>query len=234
MSFLKSFVILFFDILDLYHQRKILKFVKNNKIEIKNIIDIGSHKGKYFDLFYKNFNINRAILIEPQIDYFNYLKSKYKNKKKIKIFNNAISSSKLLKYFYINRHDLTSSLNLINRKNNFLKLKSKIFGFDLKNMIKKKVKIRTETLDNLLKKSKVKKIDLVKIDTEGHELEVLRGSKKYIKKFKIILIEFRRDNVYKNYNANKIHRIIIKNNFSLKKIFKFPFTTWEDRIYLQK
>ena len=113
MSFLKSFVILFFDILDLYHQRKILKFVKNNKIEIKNIIDIGSHKGKYFDLFYKNFNINRAILIEPQIDYFNYLKSKYKNKKKIKIFNNAISSSKLLKYFYINRHDLTSSLNLI-------------------------------------------------------------------------------------------------------------------------
>lgn len=234
MSFLKSFAILFFDILDLYHQKKILKFVKNNKIEIKNIIDIGSHKGKYFDLFYKNFNINRAILIEPQIDYFNYLKSKYKNKKKIKIFNNAISSSKLLKYFYINRHDLTSSLNLINHKNNFLKLKSKIFGFNSKNMIKKKVKIRTETLDSLLQKSKIKKIDLVKIDTEGHELEVLKGSKKYIKKFKIILIEFRRDNVYKNYNANKIHRIIIKNNFSLKKIFKFPFTTWEDRIYLQK
>ena len=234
MSFLKSFAILFFDLLDLFHQRKILKFIKNSKIEIKNIIDVGSHKGRYFDLFYENFNIERAILIEPQVNYFNYLKSKYKNKKKIKIFNNALSSTKRLKYFYINRHDLTSSLNLINHKNNFLKLKSKIFGFDSKNMIKKKMKIKTETLDNLLKKSKIKKIDLVKIDTEGHELEVLKGSKKYIKRYKIILIEFREDNVYKNYNADKIHRIIVKNNFSLKKIFKFPFTTWEDRIYIQK
>ena len=50
----------------------------------------------------------------------------------------------------------------------------------------------------------------------------------------MILIEFREDNVYKNYNADKIHRIIVKNNFSLKKIFKFPFTTWEDRIYIKK
>ena len=81
---------------------------------------------------------------------------------------------------------------------------------------------------------KVKNYDLVKIDTEGHELEVLKGGKKFIKNFKIILIEFRKDNVYKNYNAKKIHKLIINNNFLLKKVFKFPFTTWEDRIYIQR
>jgi len=234
MSFLKSFAIFFFDVLDFYHQRKILKFIKNIKIEIKNIVDVGCHKGKYFDLFYNNLKIKKAVLIEPQTEYFKYLKSKYKHNKEIKIFNYAISNVKGLSYFYVNHHDLTSSLSLINHKNNFLKLKSKIFGFDVDGMIKKRIKIRTENLNNLLQRLKIKKIDLIKIDTEGHELEVLKGSKNFIKKFQIILIEFRKDNVYKNYNAKKIHRIIVKNNFSLIKIFKFPFTTWEDRIYIQR
>ena len=107
MSFLKSFAIFFFDVLDFYHQRKILKFIKNIKIEIKNIVDVGCHKGKYFDLFYNNLNINKAVLIEPQREYFKYLKLKYKNKKKIKIFNYAISNVKGQSYFYIHPHDLT-------------------------------------------------------------------------------------------------------------------------------
>ena len=234
MRLLKSFAIFFFDVLDFYHQRRILKFIKKSKISIKSIIDIGCHKGKYSDLFFKNFNITKAILIEPQYMYFSYLKHKYKNIKKIKIFNLAISNKKGFSFFYINHHDLTSSLNLINHKNNFLKLKSKIFGLKSKNMIKTKVKIKIESLNNLLTKMKVKNYDLVKIDTEGHELDVLKGGKKFIKNFKIILIEFRKDNVYKNYNAKKIHKLIINNNFLLKKVFKFPFTTWEDRIYIQR
>jgi len=105
-------------------------------------------------------------------------------------------------------------------------------------MIKKKVKVKIITLNNLFKKNKIKKkikqIDLVKIDTEGHELQVLQGIGRSIQKIKIILIEFRNDNVYKNYNPTKIHNNLIKNNFYLAKIFKFPFTTWEDRIYIQK
>ena len=234
MSLLKTFAIFFFDVLDIYHQRKILKFIKKRKVIIKSIIDIGCHKGKYFDLFLKNFNITKAILIEPQINYFSYLKLKYKNMKKVKILNFAVSNKKGFATFYINHHDLTSSLNSINHENNFLKLKSKIFGLNSTNMIKTKKKIRIESLNNLLKKLKIRNIDLVKIDTEGHEFEVLEGSKRFIKNFKVILIEFRKDNVYKNYNAKKIHKLIINNNFLLKKVFKFPFTTWEDRIYIQR
>ena len=32
----------------------------------------------------------------------------------------------------------------------------------------------------------------------------------------------------------KIHNLLLKNNFKLEARFKFPFTTWEDRIYLNK
>jgi hypothetical protein len=37
-----------------------------------------------------------------------------------------------------------------------------------------------------------------------------------------------------NYNSKKIHNYLKKNKFVFKKSFKFPFTTWEDRIYQNK
>ena len=234
MKLIKYLAILFFDILDSYHQKKILSFIKNKYKNINFMIDIGSHKGKYFDLFNKSYKIKNAVLVEPQKKYFYYLKKKYKNLYNIKIYNTAISNKNGNSYFYVNHHDLTSSLNNINHNNSFLKIKSKIFGFDSKNMIKEKIKIKITTLNNLLRKFKTKKIDLIKIDTEGHELEVLEGLKNTIKRVEIILIEFRNDNVYKNYKPSKIHKNLLKNNFYLAKVFKFPFTTWEDRIYIKK
>ena len=234
MKILKKSAIFFFDILDFYHQKKILNFFRKKKINIYTFVDVGSHKGKYFDLFAKNYQIKKSLLIEPQRQYFHYLKNKYKGFKNIKIFDYAVSNKNGTSLFYINHHDLTSSLNTLNHKNTFLKFKSRLFGVKTQNMIKKKVKVKITTLNNIFKKIKLKQLDLVKIDTEGHELQVLQGIGKTIQKIKIVLIEFRNDNVYKNYNSIKIHNNLIKNNFYLSKIFKFPFSTWEDRIYIQK
>ena len=80
MNLLKSFAIFFFDILDLLHQKKIINYIKKEENEIINMIDIGCHKGKYFDLFSKFYRIKKAVLIEPQTKYFNYLRKKYKSK----------------------------------------------------------------------------------------------------------------------------------------------------------
>ena len=78
---------------------------------------------------------------------------------------------------------------------------------------------------------KIKSIDLLKIDTEGNELKVLKGLGKKIIIIKAILIEFHNNKIYKNYNSKLIHKYLLKNNFILKKKFHFPFTEWEDRIY---
>jgi len=74
----------------------------------------------------------------------------------------------------------------------------------------------------------------MKIDTEGHEFEVLRGIDNYLSKVHYLLIEFHLDKIYFNYNPNKIHNYLIKNNFILKETLKFPLTNWEDRIYINK
>lgn len=226
---LKSSII-FFDLIDKFiHQRKILNFFKKKQVEINYLIDVGSHKGTYTDLFVKNFNIKKAFLFEPQEKIYKFLRKKYRNNKNIRIFNRAISNKNIVKILRLNHHDLTTTLSKFNKNNLYLKLKSLIFG--VKDMTYESIRIKTVKLDQFFKK-KTDKIDLLKIDTEGHELEVLFGLNNRINKVKFILIEFHNDKIYEKYDPIKIHNYLLKKNFKLETKFKFPFTTWEDRIYI--
>ena len=235
MILLKSLAIIFFDILDQFiHQKRILNNLKKYKIDMSSFLDVGAHKGLYTDLIIKNFKVKKVIMFEPQIEIYNYIKKKYKKIKNIKILNNAVSNKKDKKNIFINRHDLTSSLTKLNEKNLYLQFKSKLFGGSIKKMIVNSYKVETVKLASIFKKEKLENIDLLKIDTEGHELEVLFGLEKKIKKVQIILIEFHNDKIYQKYDSKKIHKYLIKNNFVLKNKMKFPFTEWEDRIYINK
>ena len=233
MIFLKQIAIIFFDIIDkFFHQPKILKYLLKNLKDLNLFIDIGSHKGTYTDLILKNFNVKKIYMFEPQKKIFRYFKKKYKRKNYIKIFNNAVSDNEEIQKIFINKHDLTSSLTKLDKKNTYLNLKASLFGGNIHDMISATHMIKCIKLINLIKKNKIKNIDLLKIDTEGHELQVMKGLGRYIKNVKYILIEFHNSNIYINYDPKKIHSYLTKNNFNLKEKFKFPFTTWEDRIYL--
>ena len=77
--------------------------------------------------------------------------------------------------------------------------------------------VRTDTIDNFCKEQSIDSIDILKIDTEGSEIEVLEGAKNMLKKTNIILIEVlderkKFDEKYqrvieileKNHNFNKV------------------------------
>lgn len=237
MSFLKKLAIIFFDIIDEFiHQKKIINYLKKNLSEINVFVDIGSHKGTYTDLILNNISVTeKLILIEPQKHIFKFIKNKYKNNDNIVIYNYVISDKEKIVKLFINKHDLTSSLTKINQKNKYLNLKAKLFGGSINQMIINKYNVKSISLKKLVKKEKLNFIDLIKIDTEGHELKVLEGAGDFLKRcVKYIIIEFHNSNIFINYDPLKIEKFLKKNNFILKKSFKFPFTTWEDRIYLNK
>ena len=233
MKLLKKIAIIFFDIINLYyHQKRIIKFIKKNIIDVNYFFDVGSYMGTYSDLLIKNFKHCKIFMFEPQTNIFKKIKTKYKNNKNVKIYNCAISNRSTQKTLYINKHGLTSGLSRLDLKNNkYLQLKAKLFGTTASGMILKKAKVKTQKLFTIIKSHNIKKIDLVKIDTEGHEFEVLKGINHKIKNIKYILIEFHSDRIYLAYNPKKIHNYLIKNNFELENIYKFPFTAWEDRFY---
>jgi len=85
-------------------------------------------------------------------------------------------------------------------------------------------KIKTDTLDNIIKQSKlsIKKIDFLSIDVEGNELEVLKGFN--IKKYnpKVIVLELIDKNTNSFYQQkiekiqqSSIYKYLIKNNYKL-------------------
>ena len=84
-------------------------------------------------------------------------------------------------------------------------------------MIKKTYKIKTIKLSNFLNSKKINKIDLIKVDTEGHEYQVLKGLENKIKKINIILIEFHNDKIYEDYENKKIHKYLTSTGFKFSK-----------------
>ncbi len=103
----------------------------------------------------------------------------------------------------------------------------------------RKTFVKTITLDKFCKKEKIKNISVLKIDTEGTELDVLRGSIKTLSNIDVICSEIQDD---KKKIKSKILRIneLLNKNFKLIYKKKIPigsfFTniTSYDFIYLNK
>ena len=87
----------------------------------------------------------------------------------------------------------------------------------------------------LLKKKNLTSIDILKIDTEGYELEVLKGLEKNIQLISFIYFEHHYDNmIKKSYKFSEIHNFLLDNDF--KRVFKIkmPLRKSFDYIYKKK
>ena len=230
-GYIRRLILFFFDLVHIYyHQKRIASYLKNkiNKIDI--LFDVGSHMGTYTDIVVKAYPNCKSFLFEPQSKIFKKIEQKYLNNKNIDVFNLAISDTEKKQNLNLNNHDLTASLLDFDPKSNYLKFKAKLYQTDINNMNYGTELVQTISLDKFIIDNNLEKIDLLKIDTEGNELNVLKGLEKKINIVNNILIEIHRRELFLNYNPEKIHQYLIGNGFKLKKKFKFPFC-WEDSLY---
>ena len=115
---------------------------------------------------------------------------------------------------------MTSSFSEINKS--LFKFKLKKFLFKGSPDIKDKELVETKTLDNF--EIEYAKNNLLKIDTEGHELDVLKGSLNHLEKtFKFIVIEIQKPNTYRNYDPDLIYDLLKSHSYDEVKEFKVPF-----------
>tara|TARA_B100000787_G_C16151577_1_gene276813 strand:- start:433 stop:1125 length:693 start_codon:yes stop_codon:yes gene_type:complete len=213
-----------------YHQKRITKFLQNKSI--KTIIDVGAHKGEFIQYSLAIRSVDKIIAFEPQKKIFAILKEKFINNNKINLNNLALDEQVGKKIIKINKMSATSTLNEIDKSSLFFKIKN--FLLYEKNSIISEEEIDTTSIDSFFDKIIFPQNTLLKIDTEGYELNVLKGSEQKIKEIKYILIENQFSKMYKNVNFEDCHNFLSKKQFRLLKKFKFPTMHYEDRLYINE
>tara|TARA_B100000131_G_scaffold288032_1_gene299097 strand:+ start:479 stop:1153 length:675 start_codon:yes stop_codon:yes gene_type:complete len=208
-----------------YHHKRLIKFLKNYKIDL--IIDIGSHKGEFIKNIIKYINFQKAYTFEPQKEVFDILKKNLINDNRILHNNLGISDKVGKKKIIINKLTSTSTMSKLDESSYFLKLKNFLIK---QKKIKEIYDVETTTVDDYFKGLNLQNT-LLKIDVEGHEFNVLEGSKNTIKKIDFVLIENQYFDIYKDNNINECHSFLKNNQFDLIKKFRFPTLHFEDRLY---
>jgi FkbM family methyltransferase len=158
------------------------------------IIQIGANDGKIDDPIYEFVTYYPqkvgGILIEPVKDYFKELKTNYKKYPNFILLNVAIHNSQKEMTIYrpdpvkMEQYGLPQWIKGIA---SFNKDHHKISGTPKDVMIKEKVSCIS--LNELIKKHQVAKIDLLLIDTEGHDSEIILNLDFQVIKPKIIHFE---------------------------------------------
>ena len=235
---IQKIIIFILDLFDFFHKRKILDFLKKENLKKINILfDVGAHKGETIKLFSKNFDINQIyILLRLALLILRYLKNINKLKIQGVILENiALSSRNQTLYLKQVKESSSSTFSKLNFESRYFKKKKRILNFFSNNDYFTNIEIQTKTLKDYIFSKKIEEIDILKIDTEGHEMEILIGLKDYLQKVKIILFEHHFDDmIVKEYTFRDINSLLIKNNF--KKVYKskMPFRKSFEYIYVKK
>jgi len=135
----------------------------------KNIIiwDVGANKGLYIRKFLNNKKNCSVIAFEPTPSLYKLLKFRFSatiKKKKLFVYNYALSNKTKKTFFWISKHKSKSVENSLNYKPN-----------------SKKIIINQIKPDDLVNKKRINIPNFIKLDIEGGELNFLKGSKKILK-----------------------------------------------------
>jgi len=227
---------------DYFYKKRISNFLKKSKLDnIDIFLDVGGHKGESIKFFLKNLNIKNIYSFEASPLNFAELKkrlpslTKKFNETNIHIEHISLGETEkkvILKQF---NESSSSTFSDINENSSYFKKKHRYINKKKQNTFYHNIETTVIPLSQYLLNQKIDYVDFLKIDTEGYEINVLKGLKNKIKNIKIIFFEHHYDNmIKKNYNFSDIHSLLINNNFKQIYKSKMPFRKTFEYMYINE
>ena len=163
-----------------------ISHLKNKyNLKISKIAHVGAHKGQEVDEYLTVFPNVEISLFEPQTNLFNYLKVKFEDKNNITLYNFALGSINDSSKMFISDNEGQSS--------SFFKPKLHLVEHPEVKFHEDSTNFQIKVLDEL----DINNIDFLNIDTQGFEMEVLKGSSKILKEdVKYIILEINKKELY--------------------------------------
>jgi FkbM family methyltransferase len=153
----------------------IIKSLKQNYGDQKVIVfDVGANRGQYTNLINKHLNNSTIHCFEIVPQTFNILTKNLSLNTNIILNNFGLSDTdRIEQVTWFPNSDSGSSINALPWQSNSDQVECQVISGD-----------------SYCQKNSIDQIDLLKIDTEGHELSVLKGFKNLIKSGQISVIQF--------------------------------------------
>ena len=156
---------------------------------INTIIDIGANIGEFTAIFGELFPEATIYAFEPLPDCYEQLVKRAENYTTVKAFNIGLGNEKgSLNIQKSSWHPASSfrEMGELHKQNYPYSAQSE------------DIKVRVDTLDNILRDKRIEKNILIKLDVQGFEDEVIKGGMQIFKQAKIVVVECSFQELYKN------------------------------------
>ena len=182
-------------------ERVVFSLIDNNN---PIIFDVGANQGQFAKEALE-FSNGTVYSFEPSKNTFEMMKININNNRH-KAFNIGLGAKKsIMKLYY---DDAGSGLASLTKRD-----------LDLLNInFDKSEDVQIDTVDNFCIENSINRIDLLKIDVEGHELDVLQGSKIIFDNVKIVMFEFGGCNIDTKTYFRDFYKFFKDNNMDIYRI----------------
>lgn len=222
----------------LVFNKRVIKFYKNELSQnLNSVIDVGVNTGQSIEIFRRINNRCSVIGFEPNPTLFQRIKNKYAGDQNIKLHQLGISNQKGTKVFHENVLHSTSSFEDLSFDSQYLAKKARVLGVKKENIINKSYEVEITTLNDYINSNCNTDIDILKIDTEGHEYYCLEGL--FLGELKVnvkyIQIEERNDDMYLNKKTFKeIQGLLDKNGYGVEGKIQHGFGDFQEVIFKKR
>jgi FkbM family methyltransferase len=191
------------------------------------IFDVGANIGQSIHKFRSHFPRCTIHSFEPGTATFEELSQQASKLKDVHLWNCALGSVSGQMTFFENSHSVMSSFLPISK-----------FG---SGEVTKETLVEVKTIDQFCHDENVKRIDILKSDTQGFELEVFKGAERTIRENKIGLIYFEIifSDMYKNLPSfGQTYDFLMSRDFLLVSFYQFYYQKrlagWTDALFVQR
>ncbi len=208
---------------------KLRSFYAKRIPESPLIFDVGANRGQTIKFFQSIFKKPIIHAFEPSSVVLDELRKFESDSVFLHLF--ALGAKSEMKTFYECVFDEVSSLQKPDINSAYFKFKSKVLLTKPEDMLQEKV-VSVRTIDEIVSENHIECINVLKIDVEGHELEVLRGATKSLGKgiIKYLQLEAHVDGQY-SVGPNEIEAFLKTYNYKKSAEIKHGFGNFYDMIF---